>query len=53
MMFQVRTNPALLAASGYVFCYPCLRAHLDLHSHCPVTLEPATQDQIWKIYQDG
>ncbi|KAK9868707.1 hypothetical protein WJX84_006575 [Apatococcus fuscideae] len=46
-----RTNPAMLSISGYLFCYPCLHAHLVEHSHCPVTHISATQDDVWRLYK--
>ena len=46
---RLRTNPALLP-SGYVFCYPCIYAHVEEHQQCPVTLVPAQLDDIRKLY---
>ncbi|KAK9841404.1 hypothetical protein WJX74_005170 [Apatococcus lobatus] len=48
---RVRTNPAMLCLSGYVFCYPCLHAHLVQHEYCPVTHIPVTQDHVWRLYK--
>eukprot|EP00879_Flechtneria_rotunda_P025849 GHRR01027501.1.p1 GENE.GHRR01027501.1~~GHRR01027501.1.p1 ORF type:complete len:323 (+),score=103.21 GHRR01027501.1:793-1761(+) len=48
---QKRVNPAALAVSGYVFCYPCLFRHVTEQHSCPVTLTPATLDHIRKLYE--
>lgn len=48
---QPRTNAALLAASGLVYCYPCIFAYVQQHRRCPVTLLPAHEDQVRKIYE--
>jgi peroxin-12 len=33
-------EPAMASCSGYVFCFPCLRSHVERHGQCPVTLVP-------------
>jgi peroxin-12 len=45
-----RVNPAVLAVSGYVFCYPCVFSHVVQHSCCPVTRFPASLDSVRKLY---
>eukprot|EP01122_Echinamoeba_exundans_P007236 TRINITY_DN2175_c0_g1_i1.p1 TRINITY_DN2175_c0_g1~~TRINITY_DN2175_c0_g1_i1.p1 ORF type:complete len:359 (+),score=52.42 TRINITY_DN2175_c0_g1_i1:69-1145(+) len=46
-----RTNPAM-SVGGFVFCYPCLFNHVQMHNKCPVTLLPMSTDQIRKIYDE-
>ncbi len=46
-----RVNPALLAVSGYVFCYPCLFNWVAEEGCCPVTRFPAGIDHIRKLYE--
>lgn len=48
-----RTNPAMAAVSGYVYCYPCIFGSIDQHGCCPVTRLPATVDQIRRLYQSA
>lgn len=48
---QRRVNPAMLAVSGYAFCYPCLFNHVSEAHCCPVTRIPATLDHIRKLYE--
>jgi peroxin-12 len=48
-----RVNAAACTASGYVFCYTCIYAHLDMHRKCPVTLMPATTDNILRVYEQA
>jgi len=48
---DTRVNPALLPASGYAFCYPCIHNHVEQHGCCPVTLAPASVDTIRKLYE--
>eukprot|EP00823_Brevimastigomonas_motovehiculus_P002946 TRINITY_DN1768_c0_g1_i1.p1 TRINITY_DN1768_c0_g1~~TRINITY_DN1768_c0_g1_i1.p1 ORF type:complete len:362 (+),score=28.46 TRINITY_DN1768_c0_g1_i1:31-1116(+) len=45
-----RTNAACIP-SGYVFCYPCIFAHITHYQSCPVTLSHCTVEQIRKIYE--
>jgi peroxin-12 len=46
-----RTNPAMIATSGYVFCYPCAYKYVEQHSRCPVTFVPTRLDHIRRLYQ--
>jgi len=46
-----RTNPALLASSGYVFCYPCIFNYVKEYEQCPITRQPSETDQVRKIYE--
>ena len=50
---DTRTNPAALSCSGFVFCYPCIHNYVQENSRCPVTLLPATVEQIRKIYESS
>ncbi|EFJ53139.1 hypothetical protein VOLCADRAFT_127336 [Volvox carteri f. nagariensis] len=45
------TNPATIATSGYVFCYPCAFNHVMQHGCCPVSLLPAGLDHVRKLYE--
>eukprot|EP00457_Paulinella_chromatophora_P009541 gb/GEZN01009609.1/.p1 GENE.gb/GEZN01009609.1/~~gb/GEZN01009609.1/.p1 ORF type:complete len:349 (+),score=29.34 gb/GEZN01009609.1/:69-1115(+) len=47
-----RANPAA-APSGFVFCYPCIHAHVTQHGCCPVTRLHCSVDQICRIYTDS
>ena len=48
-----RTNPALVATSGHVFCYPCIHREVSERGRCPVTHAPARLDHVWRLYQGG
>lgn len=48
---QPCTNPAQVATSGFVFCYPCAFAYVTDHGCCPVTLIPASVDHVRKLYE--
>lgn len=39
-------NPAVLVVSGYVFCYLCIKKHLEVFSMCPITNTPAVSRHI-------
>ncbi|KAJ9523204.1 hypothetical protein QJQ45_023990, partial [Haematococcus lacustris] len=45
-------NPAQMATSGYVFCYPCVFAWVQEHGSCPVTLLPSGIEHVRKLYDD-
>lgn len=48
-----RTNPCMVLVSGYVFCYPCIRAYVDRYVECPVTLlkvDVMDEGYLRKIY---
>ncbi|KAG2438548.1 hypothetical protein HXX76_005099 [Chlamydomonas incerta] len=45
------TNPAVLATSGYVFCYPCAFAHVLAAGACPVSGLAAGLDHVRKLYE--
>lgn len=44
------TNPAM-SSSGFVFCFPCLFAHVETEGRCPITLKPMGVDNIRKVYE--
>ncbi|EFN57496.1 hypothetical protein CHLNCDRAFT_48657 [Chlorella variabilis] len=48
-----RTNPAMLATSGYVFCYPCIHREVEERGRCPVTHAPAGLDHVRRLYQSA
>ncbi|XP_019854657.1 PREDICTED: peroxisome assembly protein 12-like [Amphimedon queenslandica] len=45
-----RKNPTALSCSGYVFCYVCIYNHVKNHHTCPVTLFPAVENQLIRIF---
>lgn len=45
-----RTNPAVLAPSGFAFCYPCIVKYVREYSRCPVTGLPASEVQIRRLF---
>lgn len=49
---QKRANPSVLAVSGFVFCYACIFKYVSQYKRCPVTLLPATVDQIRRLFHD-
>ncbi|KDD72178.1 hypothetical protein H632_c3745p0, partial [Helicosporidium sp. ATCC 50920] len=44
-----RTNPTLLATSGYVFCYACIHDAIR-DRRCPVTFVPGSVDDLWRLF---
>ncbi|KJE93899.1 hypothetical protein CAOG_04617 [Capsaspora owczarzaki ATCC 30864] len=50
LCLKQRTNPAVVAVSGLVFCYPCIHPYLEQHRCCPVTLLPASTSSLIKIF---
>nr|CAB3494471.1 unnamed protein product [Digitaria exilis] len=49
---QKRANPSVLSVSGFVFCYSCIFKSVSQHKRCPVTLMPATVEQIRRLFHD-
>lgn len=49
---QNRVNPSVVAVSGFVFCYACIFKYVSQYKRCPVTLMPATVDQIRRLFHD-
>ncbi|KAK6145313.1 hypothetical protein DH2020_022133 [Rehmannia glutinosa] len=52
LCLQKRANPSVLAVSGFVFCYTCIFKYASQYKRCPVTLMPATVDQIRRLFHD-
>ncbi|PKU85003.1 peroxisome biogenesis protein 12 isoform X2 [Dendrobium catenatum] len=49
---QKRVNPSVLAVSGFVFCYSCIFKYVSQYKRCPVTLLPASVEQIRRLFHD-
>lgn len=49
---QKRANPSAIAVSGFVFCYACIFKYVTQYKRCPVTLVPATVEQIRRLFHD-
>lgn len=49
---QKRVNPSAVAVSGFVFCYACIFKYVSQYKRCPVTLMPATVEQIRRLFHD-
>ncbi|XP_050221718.1 peroxisome biogenesis protein 12 [Mercurialis annua] len=49
---QKRANPSVVTVSGLVFCYTCVFKYVSQYNRCPVTLMPATTDQIRRLFHD-
>ena len=45
-----RTNPAVIASSGFAFCYPCVVKYVREYGRCPVTGVPADETQIRRLF---
>ena len=45
------TNPTLNAATGIVYCYPCIHQYVEHHAEDPVTRSPCTLDHLRRIYE--
>lgn len=43
-------NPTALSSSGYVFCYTCIRQHLQVFNACPVTNVRSSLRNMRKIH---
>ncbi|KAI3470692.1 hypothetical protein Pfo_027355 [Paulownia fortunei] len=52
LCLQKRANPSVMAVSGFVFCYTCIFKYASQYKRCPVTLMPATVDQIRRLFHD-
>ncbi|KAL7109066.1 hypothetical protein ACP275_06G152200 [Erythranthe tilingii] len=52
LCMQQRANPSVMAVSGFVFCYTCIFKYASQYKRCPVTLMPATVDQIRRLFHD-
>ncbi|WZY96407.1 hypothetical protein YC2023_068736 [Brassica napus] len=49
---QKRANPSVVTVSGFVFCYSCVFKYVSQYKRCPVTLIPASVDQIRRLFHD-
>ncbi|OAY44319.1 peroxisome biogenesis protein 12 isoform X2 [Manihot esculenta] len=49
---QKRANPSVVTVSGFVFCYACIFKYVSQYNRCPVTLMPATVDQLRRLFHD-
>jgi peroxin-12 len=45
-----RTAPALLATSGYVFCYKCIFDAVSQYGCCPVTRIRGSPDEVRRLF---
>ncbi|PKA65116.1 Peroxisome biogenesis protein 12 [Apostasia shenzhenica] len=52
LCFQKRVNPSVVSVSGFVFCYSCIFKYVSQYKRCPVTLLPATVEQIRRLFHD-
>ncbi|KAL1542254.1 ubiquitin-protein ligase peroxin 12 [Salvia divinorum] len=52
LCLQKRANPSVMAVSGFVFCYTCVFKYTNQYKRCPVTLMPASVDQIRRLFHD-
>jgi hypothetical protein len=43
-------NPTALSCSGYIFCYSCIRAHVEVFSACPVSKIKASMVNLRKLH---
>ncbi|KAF0292822.1 Peroxisome assembly protein 12 [Amphibalanus amphitrite] len=50
---RTRTNEAVLAVSGYVFCHPCIFRHVSEKGRCPISWYPASTEQIYRLSGPG
>lgn len=49
---QKRANPSVNTVSGFVFCYACIFKYVSQYKRCPVTLMPATVEDIRRLFHD-
>ncbi|XP_019099842.1 PREDICTED: peroxisome biogenesis protein 12-like isoform X2 [Camelina sativa] len=52
LCLQKRANPSVVTVSGFVFCYSCVFKYVTKYKRCPVTLIPASVDQIRRLFHD-
>ena len=50
---NIVTNHTLNAVSGQIFCYLCIKAHVDEKGTCPVTGLRTEPSQLRRLYIDG
>eukprot|EP00048_Salpingoeca_helianthica_P006324 m.97297 g.97297 ORF g.97297 m.97297 type:complete len:350 (+) comp13972_c0_seq6:101-1150(+) len=46
-------NPALLATSGYVFCYSCIHDVVSETGQCPLTHLPSSVSHLIRLYHES
>lgn len=49
---EKRVNPSVVTVSGFVFCYACIHKYIFQYNRCPITLMPATVDEIRRLFHD-
>ena len=47
---QKWTNPTALTSSGYIFCYTCIRTHIQIFGACPITKIRTSVKSLRKIH---
>ncbi|CAH8361552.1 unnamed protein product [Eruca vesicaria subsp. sativa] len=52
LCLQKRANPSVVTVSGFVFCYACVFKYVTKYNRCPVTMIPASVDQIRRLFHD-
>ncbi|KAG2273111.1 hypothetical protein Bca52824_067666 [Brassica carinata] len=52
LCLQKLANPSVVTVSGFVFCYSCVFKYVSQYKRCPVTLIPASVDQIRRLFHD-
>jgi peroxin-12 len=46
-----RENDTVLSTSGYIYCYPCIKAFVARNKKCPATGIPSSQEHLIRLYQ--
>ncbi|WOL06161.1 hypothetical protein Cni_G14893 [Canna indica] len=49
---QERVNPSVVGVSGFVLCYSCIFKYVSQYKRCPITLMPATVENIRRLFHD-
>ncbi|XP_013584590.1 PREDICTED: peroxisome biogenesis protein 12 [Brassica oleracea var. oleracea] len=52
LCLQKLANPSVVTVSGFVFSYSCVFKYVSQYKRCPVTLIPASVDQIRRLFHD-
>eukprot|EP01080_Neovahlkampfia_damariscottae_P008364 gene8364-189_t len=52
LCYKKRINPTQLSISGYVFCYKCINDYVNEFQKCPVSLLPANENFLRRIYDE-
>ena len=45
-------SPAVVRSSGWVFCHTCAVDEIRRRGKCPVTLAPATDDDVVRLFSE-